>query len=402
MSRSFTKVIVQLFAVVQIAIVARVAHAQTKVACIGDSITALPSSWCGDLSTKLGAGYNVSNFGVSGTNLEKNVGQPYWDSAQYQPSHDFAPDIVIIMLGTNDAQPTVWSAGMSHFIQDYEDLLDTYTSLPSHPTPYIILPTPIGYSPFGHDGTLIPSAIIPDIKQVAMIKGVTTVDAFTAFGGTAADAGAFDASLYGSSDQVHPNAQGQQIICDLVYAALMSPGGPGDAGTGGSPDSGGSGDAGGGGMTGGSGGAGSGGMAGGSGGAGSGGMAGGSGGAGSGGMAGGSGGTGGAGGGAGTMNASSGAGGGGANTGGSAGLPDAGGSGNAGGNSSGMVDAMAASGTSAAPGSTPESSGSGCRIAGNATSKSGPAAGLLLLFAIAMRRKEKLLRAAPLTQRPHP
>jgi acyl-CoA thioesterase-1 len=403
MCRSFTKVIVQLFAVVQIAIVARVALAQTKVACIGDSITALPSSWCGDLSTKLGAGYNVSNFGVSGTNLEKSVGQPYWDSAQYQPSHDFAPDIVIIMLGTNDAQPTVWSAGMSHFIQDYEDLLDTYTSLASHPTPYIILPTPIGYSPFGHDGTLIPSAIIPDIKQVAMVKGVPTVDAFTAFGGTAADAGAFDTSLYGTSDQVHPNAQGQQIICDLVYAALMSPGGPGDAGTGGSPDSGGSGDAGGGGMTGGSGGAGSGGMAGGSGGAGSGGMAGGSGGgAGSGGMAGGSGGTGGAGGGAGTMNASSGAGGGGANTGGSAGLPDAGGSGNTGGNSSGLVDAMAASGTSAAPGSTPASSGSGCRIAGNATSKSGPAAGLLLLFAIAMRRKEKLLGAAPLTQRPHP
>ena len=41
-----------------------IANAQTvKVACVGDSITALPSSWCGTLSTKLGAGYMVMNFG---------------------------------------------------------------------------------------------------------------------------------------------------------------------------------------------------------------------------------------------------------------------------------------------------------------------------------------------------
>jgi acyl-CoA thioesterase-1 len=353
MSRSFTKVIVQLFAVVQIAIVARVALAQTKVACIGDSITALPSSWCGDLSTKLGAGYNVSNFGVSGTNLEKNVGQPYWDSAQYQPSHDFAPDIVIIMLGTNDAQPTVWSAGMSHFVADYDALLDSYTSLASHPTPYIILPTPIGYSPFGHTGALIPDAIIPDIKQVAMMKGVTTIDAFTAFGGTTADAGAFNTSLYGPSDQVHPNAQGQQIICDLVYDALTSMSSPNvmvyggdagsdagsDAGTVGSPGSGGSGNAS------------------------------------SGGMARGSSGTGGANGGAGAMNASSGAGGGSASPGSSA---NAGGSGTSG----------TAAGASAPPGSANESSGGGCRMAGDSATKDGPSAGLLLLFALAIRRRK--------------
>jgi acyl-CoA thioesterase-1 len=353
MYRSFTKVIVQLFAVVQIAIFAGVAHATTKVACVGDSITALPTSWCGDLSTKLGAGYTVSNFGVTGTNLEKNVGQPYWTSSEFTPSHDFAPNIVIIMLGTNDAIPSTWNAGMGHFVADYEALLASYTSLASHPTPYIIVPTPIGYSPFGHEGALIPDDIIPDIKQVAMAEGVTTIDAFTAFGGNYADAGAFNANLYGTSDQVHPNAQGQQIICDLVYDALMSLSSPdvivyggdagsdagSDAGTGGSPGSGGSGNAG------------------------------------SGGMAGGSVGTGGADGGAGTMNASSGAGGGSANTGSSA---NTGGSGTSG----------AAAGASAPPGSANESSGGGCRMAGDSTSKSDPAAGLLLLFAIAIRRRK--------------
>jgi acyl-CoA thioesterase I len=361
MYRSFTKVIVQLFAVVQIAIFAGVAHAATKVACIGDSITALPSSWCGDLSTKLGSGYTVSNFGVSGTNLEKNVGQPYWTSAEFTPSHDFAPDIVVIMLGTNDAQPAVWMAGMSHFIADYNALLDSYTSLASHPTPYIILPTPIGYSPFGHTGALIPDAIDPDIKQVAMMRGITTIDAFTAFGGTYADAGAFNTSLYGPSDQVHPNAQGQQIICDLVYDALTGMSNPlvmvygGDAGSGAVSDAG-SDDAGTVGTSG----------------------SGGSGNASSGGSAGGSGsgsvGNSGANGGAGSMNASSGAGSGSASAGSSA---NTGGSGTSG----------AAAGESAPTGSANQSSG-GCRMDGNSASTDGPAAGLLLLFAIGIRRRK--------------
>src|SRR6476660_4697791 len=152
MYRKFAKAIVL---VALISISAGVASAQTKVACIGDSITALPSSWCGDLSTKLGAGYTVSNFGVSGTNLAKNVAQPYWTSAQYTPSHTFAPNIVIIMLGTNDAIPNTWNGGKSHFEKDYEELIDTYTSLGSKPKIYMIIPTPIGTSPFGHDGNLL-------------------------------------------------------------------------------------------------------------------------------------------------------------------------------------------------------------------------------------------------------
>ena len=360
MYRSFTKVIVQLSAVVQIAIFAGAAHAATKVACVGDSITALPSSWCGDLSTKLGSGYTVQNFGVSGTNLEKTVGQPYWTSAEFTPSHDFAPDIVVIMLGTNDAQPAVWSAGMSHFIADYNALLDSYISLASHPTPYIILPTPIGYSPFGHTGALIPDAIDPDIKQVAMMRGITTIDAFTAFGGTTADAGAFNTSLYGAADQVHPNAMGQQIICDLVYDAMTGMSNPlvmvygGDAGSGAGSDAG-SGAGSDAGTVGSSG-------------------SGGSGSASSSGMAGASAGTGGANSGAGTMNASSGSSGGSASTGSSA-------------NTAGSGTSGAAAGESAPTGSANQSSG-GCRMDGNSASTDGPAAGLLLLFAIGIRRRK--------------
>lgn len=230
MHRKIAKAIVQLSVVALILVSAGIANAQTvKVACVGDSITALPSSWCGTLSTKLGSGYMVMNFGVSGTNLAKNVAQPYWTSAQFTPSHTFNPNIVIIMLGTNDAFTRSWSSAMGHFVADYEELIDTYTSLSSKPKPYIIIPTPIGTSPFGHDGDLLATEVIPLIKEVAMTKMVPTVDGFTLFGGAM-----FDTSLFSASDQVHPNAQGQQKLGEEVYKVLMETGalGGGSAGSG--------------------------------------------------------------------------------------------------------------------------------------------------------------------------
>jgi len=219
MRRNIANAIVRLSVVVLMLTAAGVAHAQVKVACVGDSITALPSSWCGTLSTKLGSGYMVKNFGVSGTNLAKGVSQPYWNSAQYKPSHDFAPNIVIIMLGTNDAFQRSWGSAKAHFVADYKELLDTYTSLASKPKPYMIIPTPIGTSPFGHDGNLLATEVVPLVKQVAVEKMVPTIDALTLFGGAM-----FDTSLFSASDQVHPNAKGQQKLGEEVYKVLMSTG----------------------------------------------------------------------------------------------------------------------------------------------------------------------------------
>ena len=230
MHRNIAKAIVHVSVFVLLLSAAGTANAQAvKVACVGDSITALPSSWCGTLTTKLGSGYTVQNFGVSGTNLAKGVSQPYWSSAQYKPSHDFAPNIVIIMLGTNDAFTRSWSSAEGHFVADYKELLDTYTSLASKPKPYMIIPTPIGTSPFGHDGNLLATEVVPLVKQVAMEKMVPTIDAFTLFGGAM-----FDKSLYSTSDQVHPNAKGQQMLGEEVYKVLMATGALGGSATAGS------------------------------------------------------------------------------------------------------------------------------------------------------------------------
>jgi len=97
-------------------------------------------------------------------------------------------------------------------------------AIASKPRIFLNLPPPAGTNGFGISGMIIETEILPLVKQVALKKGVSTIDIFSAFGGHN-----FDPSLYGSpTDQVHPGDKGAQKIADTVYAAITA---PPDAGT---------------------------------------------------------------------------------------------------------------------------------------------------------------------------
>src|SRR5450432_26820 len=195
----------------------RALAAPLEVACVGDSITQ-NSGWSDKLGAKLGASYTSTNDGLSGTTLLKNGDNPYWTSQQYKDSHAANPDIVVIMLGTNDSKPFNWNPHKGEFVGDYEALVDSYATLPSHPKIYLNLCPPAGTNGYQIDGTVIENEIIPARREVARAKGLPTIDVFDAFGGHT-----LDPSLYGSAaDLVHPNAKGAQVIADTVYAALIA------------------------------------------------------------------------------------------------------------------------------------------------------------------------------------
>ncbi len=121
--------------------------AHIKVACVGDSITkgagAGPGkSYPSQLQEMLSDKWKVGNFGVSGRTLLKKGDFPYWKEKAYQDALAMLPDVVIIMLGTNDTKPQNWKFE-SEFVADYTELVKSFQSLASKPRVYVCRPCPV-------------------------------------------------------------------------------------------------------------------------------------------------------------------------------------------------------------------------------------------------------------------
>lgn len=82
----------------------------------------------------LGSGYDVRNFGAAGDTLLRGTGWSYWDSAEFRQSKEFAPDIVIIMLGTNDSKDAYWNETL--YRTEAKELVRVYRDLASRPVVY--------------------------------------------------------------------------------------------------------------------------------------------------------------------------------------------------------------------------------------------------------------------------
>ena len=186
-----------------------------RIACIGDSITygyglydRDRDSYPAVLQQLLGEKYEVINFGLSGRTAELSGDKPYMAEDYYEDSKAFSPNIVILMLGTNDTKKINWNK--IQFINDYRFLLDSYLSLPSNPTVYVMLPPPL----FGMkkkdtypNQIILSTQTIPLIKVIASQKKLPVIDVYSAF----------ENKPYLLSDGCHPNEVGAESIAKLVY-----------------------------------------------------------------------------------------------------------------------------------------------------------------------------------------
>ncbi len=98
------------------------------VACVGDSITAgvgADRAWDypSQLGRMLGDAYTVRNFGVSGATLLRHGDRPYEKQGAFKAAIAFKPDIVILMLGTNDTKSGNWVPHKAEFDADYRWLV---------------------------------------------------------------------------------------------------------------------------------------------------------------------------------------------------------------------------------------------------------------------------------------
>ena len=195
---------------------------RVKVTCVGDSITygsgvidtRDTDAYPAQLQTKLGTSHEVSNYGLRNATASFDGDLPYVDSEEYKASLTSNPDIVVLMLGTNDSKTYNWNA--SNYEQGLRDLVNTYKSLDSQPTVYLMR-CPYCYSLDGGDVAEydIQPVVVSDeigaiIEDVAFDLDVELIDLYTVTEG--------QDDLY--TDGVHFNKAGYELIADTVEEAI--------------------------------------------------------------------------------------------------------------------------------------------------------------------------------------
>ena len=179
-----------------------------RVACIGDSITQW-SNYPEELQKMLGDGYEVGNFGVAGSAVTKGSDFPYMNQSEFQRAKDFQPQVVIIMLGTNDAKDVNYD-NLGSFTGDYEEIVNFYDALPNDQQIYLVVPPPIYDNTLGLDNSNLEQSVIPMIEQVADNKDLPTIDVNSVM---------TDHSEY-FKDGVHPNDDGAEVIATTINDAI--------------------------------------------------------------------------------------------------------------------------------------------------------------------------------------
>ncbi len=193
------------------------AFGQLRIACVGDSITAgvgatAGNSYPSQLGRLLGSGYTVGNFGHSGATLLSTGGTPYPTTQEYTNSGAFNPNIVVIMLGTNDSGDSNW-AHHGTFTSDYAALISHYRSLSSHPQVYVTTPPFMYGTGFGGNSVNVLNNVIAPLEvQIAADNNALLIDVHAATSGHPE-----------WFPGVHPNDAGAGGIAAAVEAGILAP-----------------------------------------------------------------------------------------------------------------------------------------------------------------------------------
>lgn len=183
--------------------------ATIKIACVGDSITfgagiedRKQNAYPKLLNDLLGKPYVVRNFGVNGRTALKKGDYPFVETTSYQKALRSKPDLVVLMLGTNDSKIQN-RRYLPEFEADYRALIRSFQALDSAPRIVLMLPPPS----FLEDTSSIWDPVIqeqikPIIQRIAYEENLELIDLYPFF--------VERPDLM--PDKIHPSAQGAAII----------------------------------------------------------------------------------------------------------------------------------------------------------------------------------------------
>lgn len=202
---------------------ALIARAYNRVACIGDSLT-YGHSWHNQsypvyLQEILGEAVEVRNFGVNGSAItnrnESNYKLKYDTLQEYTDSLAFQPDIVVILLGSNDGYN--WTGSAPTFDEEYEKLINSYWNNGVQQIVILTSPPTLANNAFNIPDSVISSDVCPRQRAIAEQFGLPLVDVREAFE-------ALDSynTLFRTGDGVHFSVEGAEFVAQLVADMLLT------------------------------------------------------------------------------------------------------------------------------------------------------------------------------------
>jgi lysophospholipase L1-like esterase len=166
----------------------------------------------------LGSNYVVGNFGVSGSTVSLDSSKPYMNESKFKEALDFNPDIIVIMLGTNDANPEI-TPNETGFDTDYSQLVTAFQQLEGKQLIWIVKSPPIFTHNSSYNNTVLTTTFLPEIDILSDNLNLPTVDIYDAL---------INHSEY-FADGVHPTSDGATVIAANIYDAITLPDGSPDA-----------------------------------------------------------------------------------------------------------------------------------------------------------------------------
>jgi len=188
---------------------------EIRIGCVGDSITygaGIPdpekASYPAQLGKLLGPRFIVRNFGRNGATASRNGDLPWVGTPEFQALEAFQPEVIILMLGTNDTKPQNWK-GQAAFETEYRSLVATLRAVKSRPKIWACFPPPVYKDAWGINAATLDEVM--DATEIACDRDrVPLIDINDALTGHAA--------MF--PDGVHPDATGAELIATTVYQAV--------------------------------------------------------------------------------------------------------------------------------------------------------------------------------------
>ncbi len=193
-----------------------------RIACIGDSITfgagvqqsRKDNAWTYLWNRALGDTFQVLNYGVSGATLQKEGDFPYHQVGFLKRLNKSQPELIILMLGTNDAKPYNWNE--KRFIMEYEVLLKELMET-GWPHRLVLMAPPkafpdekTGIVGYDIDPGPIEGSIRKTVHSLGEKYGLEVIDLYAL---TEGHPEYFD-------DGVHPNTEGNRVIADHLLKEI--------------------------------------------------------------------------------------------------------------------------------------------------------------------------------------